>query len=127
MGKPRAVPRSHGFHDRFHSSAVIQIEPASPEVVYVPQYNPASIYGTPYITPGYTAGDVVAAGVIGFGAGVAVGALASSGWGWNSWNCDWHGGAVVYNHNSFYGNTAWHGGYYGHSGAAYDRYQAEQK
>jgi hypothetical protein len=27
MGKPMAVPRSHGFHDRFHSAAVIQSEP----------------------------------------------------------------------------------------------------
>jgi hypothetical protein len=91
----------------------IVIQPANPQIVYVPEYNPAVIYGTPYVTPGYTAADVAAAGVIGFGAGIAVGALAGGGgWGWNSWNCDWHGGAVVYNHNSFYGNTAWHGGYY---------------
>jgi Protein of unknown function (DUF3300) len=93
----------------------IVIQPANPQVVYVPEYNPAVIYGTPYVTPGYTAGDVAAAGVIGFGAGIALSALADAGccgWGWNSWNCDWHGGAVVYNHNTFYGNTAWHGGYY---------------
>jgi hypothetical protein len=91
----------------------IIIQPANPQVVYVPEYNPAVIYGTPYITPGYTAADVAAAGMIGFGAGIAVGALAGGGgWGWNSWNCNWHGGAVVYNHNSFYGNAAWHGGYY---------------
>ena len=78
---------------------------------------------TPYVTPGYTAGDVAAAGVIGFGAGIALGALAGGGccgWGWNSWNCDWHGGAVVYNHNNFYGNTAWHGGYY--NGGYHDGY-----
>jgi hypothetical protein len=101
----------------------IVIQPANPQIVYVPEYNPAVIYGTPYVTPGYTAADVAAAGVIGFGAGIAVGALAGGGgWGWNSWNCDWHGGAVVYNHNNFYGNTAWHGGYYNggyHSGYGY--------
>jgi len=95
---------------------IIVIQPASPQVVYVPEYNPAVIYGTPYVIPGYTAADVAAAGVIGFGAGVATWApLADGGccgWGWNSWNCDWHSGAVVYNHNTFYGNTAWHGGYY---------------
>ena len=99
----------------------IVIQPANPQIVYVPEYNPAVIYGTPYVTPGYTAADVAAAGVIGFGAGIAVGALAGGGgWGWNSWNCDWHGGAVVYNHNSFYGNTAWHGGYY--NGGYHDSY-----
>jgi hypothetical protein len=93
----------------------IVIEPANAQVVYVPQYNPAVIYGTPYVTPGYSAGDVAAAGVLGFGAGIAVGALAGGGccgWGWSSWNCDWHGGAVSYNHTAFYGNTAWHGGYH---------------
>jgi hypothetical protein len=63
---------------------------------------------------------VAAAGVIGFGAGIAVGALANDWWGWNSWNCDWHGGAVVYNHNTFYGNAAWHGGYY--NGGYHDGY-----
>jgi hypothetical protein len=85
--------------------------------VYVPIYNPAVIYGVPYVIPGYTAADVAAAGVIGFGAGIAIGAFAGGGccgWGWGAWNCNWHGGAVVYNHNSFYGNAAWHGGYYNH-------------
>ena len=107
------------------SPQTILIQPADPQVVYVPEYNPAVIYGTPYVTPGYTAGEVAAAGVIGFGAGIAIGALEGGGccgWGWNSWNCDWHGGAVVYNHNSFYGNSAWHGGYYNggyHNGYGY--------
>src|SRR5215471_410458 len=99
------------------SPQTIVIEPANPQVVYVPQYNPATIYGYPYVTPGYSAGDVAAAGVIGFGAGIAVGALMDGGggccgWGWGAWGCNWHGGAVVYNHNNFYGNPAWHGGYH---------------
>ena len=101
----------------------IVIQPTNPQVVYVPEYNPAVIYGYPYVTPGYTTGEVAAAGVIGFGAGIALGALAGGGccgWGWNSWNCNWSGGAVVYNHNNFYGNTAWHGGYY--NGGYHDGY-----
>jgi len=103
------------------SPQTIVIEPANPQVVYVPQYNPAVIYGTPYVTPGYTAGDVAASGILGFGTGVAAGALASGGWG--SWGCNWSGGAVAYNHNNFYGNSAWHGGYYNggyHAGYGYD-------
>lgn len=105
------------------SPQVIVIEPADPQVVYVPQYNPATIYGTAYVTPGYSAADVAAAGVIGFGAGIAVGALMSSssccGWGWSSWNCNWVGGAAYYGYHPYYGNTAWHGGYYGAGGTAY--------
>src|SRR5271166_3125835 len=97
------------------SPQVIVIQPANPQIVYVPEYNPAVIYGTPYVTPGYTAGDVVAAGIIGFGAGIAVGAMMSHGccsWGYSSWDCGWHGTAVVYHGGAYYGNTAWHGGYY---------------
>jgi hypothetical protein len=97
------------------SPQVIVIQPANPQIVYVPEYNPAVIYGTPYVVPGYTAGDVAAAGIIGFGAGIAVGAMMSHGccsWGYSSWNCGWHGTAVVYHGNVYHGNSAWHGGYY---------------
>ena len=103
----------------------IVIQPANPQFVYVPEYNPAMVYGTPYVTPGYTAGDMAAAGAIGFGAVVALGALEGGGccgWGWRSWNLNWNGGRVVYNHNNFYGNPAWHGGYYNggyHEGYGY--------
>jgi Protein of unknown function (DUF3300) len=113
------------------SPQVIVIEPANPQVVYVPEYDPALVYGVPYVVPGYvapvyTAGDVAAAGLIGFGAGIAVGALMGGGccsWGWSSWNCGWHGGAVVYHGGAYYGNTAWHGGYYNggyHNGYGYN-------
>jgi uncharacterized membrane protein YgcG len=108
------------------SPQTIVIQPANPQVVYVPEYNPAVIYGTPYVTPGYSAGDVAAAGIIGFGAGIAVGALMSGGccgWGYSSWNCGWHGTAVVYHGGAYYGNSAWHGGYYNggyHGGYGYN-------
>lgn len=108
------------------SPQIIVIQPANPQVVYVPQYNPAVVYGTPYVTPGYTAGDVAAAGVIGFGAGIAVGALAAGGccgWGYSAWDCGWHGTAVVYHGGAYYGNPAWHGGYYNggyHNGYGYN-------
>jgi hypothetical protein len=97
------------------SPQVIVIQPTNPQIVYVPQYDPTVIYGTPYVVPGYTGWDVAAAGIIGFGAGIAVGAMMSGGccgWGYSSWNCGWHGTAVVYHGGGYYGNTAWHGGYY---------------
>jgi hypothetical protein len=103
------------------SPQVIVIQPANPQVVYVPQYNPAVVYGTPYVTPGYSTAAVVATGVLAFGAGIAVGAAISGGccgWSYTSWNCNWHGGAAVYGHTTYYGNNAWHGGYYGSSATA---------
>jgi hypothetical protein len=97
------------------SPQVIVIQPTNPQIVYVPQYNPTVVYGTPYVVPGYSGWDVAAAGIIGFGAGIAVGAMMSGGccsWGYSSWNCGWHGTAVVYHGGGYYGNSAWHGGYY---------------
>lgn len=109
------------------SPQVIVIKPTNPQVVYVPVYNPAVVYGFPYVVPAYTytPGAVVAAGIIGFGAGIAIGAMMSGGccgWGYSSWNCNWYGGAAVYHGGAYYGNSAWHGGYYGSSASAYGPY-----
>jgi Protein of unknown function (DUF3300) len=106
---------------------VIVIQPTNPQVVYVPVYNPTIVYGYPYVVPAYVAppstADVVAAGVIGFGLGVAVGAMMSSSWGYSTWDCHWYGSYGAYYHGSaYYGNSAWHGGYYGSSASAYGAY-----
>jgi len=68
---------------------VIKIEPADPQVVYVPTYNPTVVYGTwpypsyppySYYPPGY----VAATSMLSFGVGMAVGAAL---WG----DCNWGG------------------------------------
>ncbi|AMP12250.1 hypothetical protein CAter282_4593 [Collimonas arenae] len=80
----------------------IVIEPAEPDVVYVPDYNPSVVYGEPLpVYPGYyyqpppayyPPGEIVTAGVITFGVGIAVGALIGHhDWGWNSWGVHWGG------------------------------------
>jgi uncharacterized membrane protein YgcG len=70
---------------------VIIIEPASPQVIYVPTYNPAVVYGTwaypayppyPYYPPGYAA----AGAAFSFAAGAAVGAAWGYAWGHSNWN-----------------------------------------
>ena len=107
------------------SPQTIVIQPTNPQVVYVPQYNPTVVYGTTYVTPGYSSADVVAASMLAFGVGIAVGAAINNsccGWGYSYWNCNWHGGTVVYNRNVYYGNNAWRGGYYGSSATAYGPY-----
>ena len=77
-------------------SSAIVIEPANPEVVYVPYYNPNVVYGTwpypaypPYYyppPPNYSAA-MAATGVMMFGLGVAAGAAMYGGWHWG-----WSGG-----------------------------------
>ena len=101
------------------SPQVIVIQSPSPQVVYVPVYNPTVVYGYPYVTPGYSASTVAATGAIAFGVGIMVGSMMSSShyaWGYSSWNCGWHSTTVVYRGGSYYGNSAWHGGYYGSNG-----------
>jgi Protein of unknown function (DUF3300) len=111
------------------SPQIIVLQPTNPQVVYVPVYNPAIVYGYPYVVPAYvpppppSTADVVAAGVIGFGLGIAVGAMMSSSWGYSTWDCHWYGTTGVYYHGgAYYGNSAWHGGYYGSSASAYGAY-----
>jgi hypothetical protein len=75
----------------------IVIEPAKPEVVYVPAYNPAVVYGTwwypsypPYYyppPPGYWFSRGVAAG-ISWGVGFAVGNALWGGFDWNDRDID---------------------------------------
>jgi hypothetical protein len=69
---------------------VIKIEPASPQVVYVPTYNPTIVYGPwwypsypPYYwpTPGYPFGSALAAGIA-FGTGIAI---TNALWGGFNW------------------------------------------
>jgi hypothetical protein len=80
---------------------VIVIEPTNPQVVYVPQYNPQVVYTQPtsstvVIQESSSSSDAVAAGLIGFTAGIAIGAAIDNdyyygpyGWG--------YGGAYMYN------------------------------
>jgi hypothetical protein len=93
----------------------IIIEPAQPDVVYVPSYNPTVVYGSwwapaypPYYYPPppyyYPPGGYLAAGLIGFGIGVAI---ANNHWGWG--NCNWGGGNIdidVNRNNTFINNSA---------------------
>jgi hypothetical protein len=106
------------------SPQTIVIQPTNPQVVYVPEYNPTVVYGYPYVTPGYSTADLVATGVIAFGAGLAIGAMMSGGYGWgySAWGCNWYGGAAYYHGGAYYGNAAWHGGYYGSSSSYYGAY-----
>nr|WP_315127869.1 DUF3300 domain-containing protein [uncultured Polynucleobacter sp.] len=83
------------------SSQTIIIEPANPQVVYVPTYNPTVVYGAwaypayppyAYYPPGYVAGTAL----LSFGVGMAVGAAL---WG----GCHWGGGgnSLTINNNNF--------------------------
>ncbi len=74
--------------------STIIIEPADPQVIYVPQYNPQVVY-----VEQPSNDDAVLAGLIGFGVGVAVGACFN-----DNFYCGWNSGCVGW---------GWGGGYHG--------------
>jgi uncharacterized protein DUF3300 len=80
------------------------IQPAQPNVVYVPSYNPATVYGAPVQSPpGYTGGELAAASLLSFGVGMLLGAAINNNN--NNWNTNWHSGTVVYNRNVYVSNS----------------------
>jgi len=85
--------------DQQGGSTVYVIEPASPEVVYVPTYNPTIVYG-PWPYPAYPPyyyyppGPPPGAVFFWFSAGIIVGGAM---WG----HCNWRGGSVNININNY--------------------------
>ena len=79
---------------------VIVIEPANPQVVYVPQYNPEVVYtqapSTTVVVQEDNTDEVIAAGLIGFTAGIAMGSMMNNNYYYGS-PYGWYGGAYMYN------------------------------
>ncbi len=86
----------------------IQIQPANPEVVYVPAYDPWLVYGGPIAPwPGWYAYPGIWFGgpYLSFGVGFGIGYFGGFGWGWPHWGFDWHNHVVVYNHNRYFSGS----------------------
>jgi hypothetical protein len=83
---------------------VIVIEPTNPQIIYVPQYNPTTIYTTapPPVQTTTTvvvhednSADAAVAGMIGFTAGIAIGAAVNNNYYYGPYG--YHGGGYMYN------------------------------
>ena len=116
-GTLRSTPQERVFYN----SGLVVIEPVNPALVYVPYYNPWTVWGSP-ISPwggyywGPPAGVVFGAGIaIGFGVGIGIGLFGHYGWGYHAWAPNWHGGVVLYNHNTYISrsNTVYNRGHFG--------------
>src|SRR6266436_758845 len=84
--------------------STIIIEPASPEVVYVPEYDPWLAYGVPiqewpgwYEYPGIWYGGLYPS----YGVGLGIGFYGGYGWGWRHWGSDWHHRSITYDHDRY--------------------------
>ncbi len=101
----------------------IVIEPANPEVVYVPAYEPWLVYGAPIVAyPGWYPVPGIYWGGIGlsFGIGFGIGFLGGFGWGWGHWGYDWYGHRAFFDHHAFvsrsrdFGHEDFHHGDFAH-------------
>jgi hypothetical protein len=98
--------------DQNGQNAVV-IEPANPQIVYVPDYNPAYFWGDVYPYPPIWYPGV---GIgWGFGPGISLGFYFGDwccGWGGWGWGPNWFGGGIFVNGGFFhrYGFVDFHGG-----------------
>jgi hypothetical protein len=105
----------------------VDIQPADPNVVYVPAYNPAYVYGFPVgLWPGFYPWWGFGGPAISFGFGFPISPFFGFGWGWHGWGIGWgfHGGIFFGGHpyafrsGAFYSHAAFvHGNYRGFSSA----------
>lgn len=98
---------------------VIEIQPANPQVVYVPAYNPEYIWGPPaygYYPPLYYPDYGFG---FGFGPGIYIGSFFGGlGWGGWGWWPNWYGCSIFvnpfffhhYGYRGFYGGGGFRGG-----------------
>jgi Protein of unknown function (DUF3300) len=103
--------------------STIAIQPANPEVVYVPAYNPWLVYGGPIVAwPGWYPYPGIWFGgpYLSFGLGFGIGFFSGFGWGWGHWGFDWHQHYPIYNNARYYShsNTFYNRNYYYRGGGA---------
>jgi hypothetical protein len=82
----------------------IVIEPAQPDVVYVPEYDPWLVYGAPLaFYPDWVGvpGLFIDGPGLYFGLGIGIGIFGGYGWGWHHWGADWHHHDISYNHSPY--------------------------
>jgi hypothetical protein len=103
----------------------IDIAPANPDVVYVPEYDPELIYGYNVgLWPGFDPWWDVDGPYMAFGMGIGIEPFFGFGWGWGGWGMDWRHGGMMFgggrymsHGNEFYDRNAFmHGNYRGEGG-----------
>lgn len=90
--------------DNGSGQPVIVIQPANPQVVYLPEYNPYDIWGASlyYPYPGWFYPPLGGGLYFGFGPGISMGFFFGGGWGgWGGWGWHpgWGGRNIVVNNN----------------------------
>lgn len=89
--------------------SAIAIQPADPDIVYVPAYNPWLVYGAPIVAwPGWYPypGIWFSGPYLTFGIGFGIGFFGGFGWGWGHWGFDWYHRYPIYNRERYYSRSS---------------------
>jgi hypothetical protein len=91
----------------------IQVAPADPQTVYVPQYDPWQAYGRPVSPyPGFslldtlgTVASYVGSAAVNFGPGMAMGAFSNTSFGWMGWALNWLTQSVLFHQSDYFSRS----------------------
>jgi Protein of unknown function (DUF3300) len=88
----------------------IVLAPPDPQMVYVPAYNPWTVYGQPMSPyPGFSLlgalGSFFGSSPVSFGLGIAMTAFSHMSWGWLGWGLSWLAQSVLFHQSSYYSHS----------------------
>jgi hypothetical protein len=105
-GNLQSTPQQAVHYDQGY----VQLMPVNPQVVYVPTYNPWTVYGeqvSPY--PGFSllgaVGSFLGSSPINYGLGIAMSAFSQP-WGWLAWGLNWLAQSVLFNQSDYYSHSS---------------------
>jgi hypothetical protein len=125
-GKLQTTPQETVTTETQNGQSAISIQPADPQVIYVPTYDPTYVWGAP--AWGYYPPLFYPSYGFGFGFGIPFGGLFVGwpGWGGWGWGFHWFGGGLFVNGGFFnhfgyrFGGAGFRGGFAGNRAWAHD-------
>jgi Protein of unknown function (DUF3300) len=89
-----------------YDGGYIELAPANPQLVYVPTYNPWTVYGQPVSPyPGFSLLGAVesffGSSPVRFGLGIAMTAFSHMSWGWLAWGLSWLVQSVLFHQSNY--------------------------
>jgi len=105
-GTLQSTPQQTVHYDQGY----IQLMPVNPQVVYVPTYNPWTVYGeqvSPYSGFSLLGGvqSLLGSSPISYGLGIAMNAFSHTPWGWLAWGLNWFAQSVLFNQSNYYSHS----------------------
>jgi hypothetical protein len=97
-----------------YDQGYIQVAPVNPQVVYLPAYDPWTVYGQP-IQPyrgfsllgglGSFFGSSFGSSAVRFGLGIAMSAFSHTSFGWLGWGLDWLTHSLLFHNSNYYSHS----------------------